>query len=98
MQLNALLASPGFQAWMEGEPLDVASLLYTPAGKPRVSIFSIAHLGEAERMFFVTMLLSAVLAWMRSQPGTTTCARCSTWTRSSASSRPRPTRRRSSRC
>ncbi|MBW6456668.1 MAG: hypothetical protein K0A98_12365, partial [Trueperaceae bacterium] len=72
MQLNALLASPGFQAWMEGEPLDVASLLYTPAGKPRVAIFSIAHLGEAERMFFVTMLLSAVLAWARSQPGTTT--------------------------
>jgi hypothetical protein len=72
MQLNALLASPGFQAWMEGEPLDVASLLYTPAGKPRVAIFSIAHLGESERMFFVTMLLSAVLAWTRSQPGTTT--------------------------
>jgi len=72
MQLNALLASPGFQTWMEGEPLDVASLLYTPAGKPRVAIFSIAHLGDAERMFFVTMLLSAVLAWVRSQPGTTT--------------------------
>jgi hypothetical protein len=72
MQLNALLASPGFQAWLEGEPLDVASLLYTPAGTPRVAIFSIAHLGDAERMFFVTMLLSAVLAWTRSQPGTTT--------------------------
>jgi hypothetical protein len=70
--LNALLASPGFQVWMEGEPLDIAALLYTPAGKPRVSIFSIAHLGDAERMFFVTMLLSAVLAWTRSQPGTTT--------------------------
>jgi hypothetical protein len=72
MRLNALLASPGFRTWMEGEPLDVASLLYTPAGKPRVAIFSIAHLGEAERMFFVTMLLSAVLAWTRAQPGTTT--------------------------
>ncbi len=72
MQLNALLASPGFRTWMEGEPLDVASLLYTPAGKPRVAIFSIAHLGDAERMFFVTMLLSAVLAWTRAQPGTTT--------------------------
>ena len=72
MRLNALLASPGFQTWMEGEALDVASLLYTPAGKPRVAIFSIAHLGDAERMFFVTMLLSAVLAWARSQPGTTT--------------------------
>ena len=72
MQLNALLASPGFKAWMEGAPLDVGSLLYTSAGKPRVAIFSIAHLGDAERMFFVTMLLSAVLAWTRSQPGTTT--------------------------
>lgn len=71
MQLNGLLASPGFQGWMEGEPLDIASLLYTPEGKPRVTIFSIAHLGDAERMFFVTLLLSAILGWMRSQPGTT---------------------------
>jgi hypothetical protein len=71
MQLNALVASPGFQGWMEGEPLDIAAMLYTPEGKPRVTIFSIAHLGDAERMFFVTMLLSAVLGWMRSQPGTT---------------------------
>jgi hypothetical protein len=71
MQLNALLASPGFQGWMQGEPLDIASLLYTAEGKPRVSIFSIAHLGDAERMFFVTMLLSAILGWMRGQSGTT---------------------------
>ena len=71
MQLNGLLASPGFQGWMEGEPLDIASMLYTPEGKPRVTIFSIAHLGDAERMFFVTLLLSAILGWMRSQPGTT---------------------------
>jgi hypothetical protein len=71
MRLNGLLASPGFQAWMEGEPLDVGALLYTPSGHPRVSIFSIAHLGDQERMFFVTMLLSAILGWTRSQPGTT---------------------------
>jgi hypothetical protein len=71
MQLNALLASPGFQGWMEGDPLDIAALLYTAEGKPRVSIFSIAHLGDAERMFFVTMLLSAILGWMRGQSGTT---------------------------
>jgi hypothetical protein len=71
MQLNGLLASPGFQGWMEGEPLDIAAMLYTPEGKPRVTIFSIAHLGDAERMFFVTLLLSAILGWMRSQPGTT---------------------------
>ncbi len=70
MSLNSLLASPGFAAWMEGEPLDVARLLWTPEGKPRVSILSIAHLSEAERMFFVTFLLNEVVAWMRTQSGT----------------------------
>ena len=40
------------------------------AGKPQVAIFSIAHLSDAERMFFVTLLLNAVLAWMRGQSGT----------------------------
>jgi hypothetical protein len=70
MQLNNLLASTGFEAWMEGEPLDAATLLYTGSGKPRVSIMSIAHLSENERMFFVTMLLNQVLTWMRTQPGT----------------------------
>jgi hypothetical protein len=69
MQLNNLLASPGFEAWLEGEPLDVAQFLYTPEGKPRVSIFSIAHLSDGERMFFVSLLLNQVLAWMRAQPG-----------------------------
>ncbi|MCI0360815.1 MAG: ATP-binding protein [Planctomycetaceae bacterium] len=70
MQLNNLLASPGFSVWMEGEPLDIQRLLYTPAGKPRMSILSIAHLTDAERMFFVTILLSEVIAWMRTQSGT----------------------------
>ncbi len=71
MTLNNLLAAPGFAAWMEGEPLDVQSLLYTPEGKPRVSIFSIAHLGDAERMFFVSLLLNQMVGWMRNQSGTT---------------------------
>ncbi|MEO7274649.1 MAG: ATP-binding protein [Vicinamibacterales bacterium] len=70
MQLNGLLAAPGFEQWLEGEPLDPASLLYTPAGKPRVAIFSIAHLGDAERMFFVALLLNQLVAWMRAQSGT----------------------------
>ena len=70
MGLNNLLASPGFAAWMEGEPLDIQRLLYTPAGKPRVSIVSIAHLSETERMFVVTLLLNETLAWMRTQSGT----------------------------
>ena len=70
-KLNNLLASPGFSAWLEGEPLDVGSLLRTAQGRPRVSIFSIAHLPDAERMFFVTLLLNEVVGWMRAQPGTT---------------------------
>ncbi len=71
MLLNGLLAAPGFAQWMEGAPLDPASLLRTPAGKPRVAIFSIAHLGDAERMFFVSLLLNQIVAWMRGQSGTT---------------------------
>lgn len=71
MKLNNLLAAPGFQAWLEGEALDIQSLLYTPAGKPRHAIFSIAHLNDAERMFFVTLLLSQTLGWVRAQSGTT---------------------------
>ena len=69
--INGLLASPGFSAWLEGEPLDIQRIYYTPAGKPRVAIFSIAHLSDAERMFFVTLLLNQVLGWMRTQSGTT---------------------------
>ena len=70
MGINNLVASPGFASWMEGEPLDVGRLLWTPEGKPRVSILSIAHLNDAERMFFVTLLLNEMIAWMRGQSGT----------------------------
>ncbi|VAW31377.1 FIG00495827: hypothetical protein, partial [hydrothermal vent metagenome] len=69
MLLNNILASPAFQAWIEGEPLDIASLLYMPDGRPRHTIFYIAHLPEAERMFFVTLLYSGVESWMRAQKG-----------------------------
>jgi hypothetical protein len=68
--LNNVLASPGAAAWAEGEPLDVQKLLWTSAGKPRIAVLSIAHLSDAQRMFFVTTLLSEVLAWMRTQSGT----------------------------
>lgn len=71
MALNNLLASPGFNAWLEGEPMDIGQILYTPQGKPRIAIFSIAHLDDAERMFFVALLMNQVLGWMRGQPGTT---------------------------
>ncbi|HEY6146235.1 MAG TPA: DUF87 domain-containing protein, partial [Thermoanaerobaculia bacterium] len=71
MKLNNLMASPKFASWLEGEPLDVGAILRTPEGKPRVSIFSIAHLSDAERMFFVTLLANEVVGWMRGQSGTT---------------------------
>ncbi|MFL6233584.1 MAG: ATP-binding protein [Thermoanaerobaculia bacterium] len=71
MAFNNLLGSPNFAAWLRGEPLDVDRLLYTAAGKPRIAVFSIAHLSDRERMFFVALLLNQTLGWMRSKPGTT---------------------------
>jgi hypothetical protein len=71
MQLNNVLASPGFEQWLEGPPLDPGLLLYGEKGKPRVSVISIAHLGDSERMFFVSLLFNQVVAWMRTQTGTT---------------------------
>ena len=71
MKLNSLLASPGFGVWMEGEPLDIQRMFYTPEGKPRVSIFCISHLSDTERTFFVSLLLNQLLGWMRAQAGTT---------------------------
>ncbi len=70
MALNNLIAAPSFAPWMKGEPLDVQRLLFTADGKPRVSVISIAHLGDAERMFVVTLLLGEIVAWMRRQSGT----------------------------
>ena len=70
MRLNNLLAAPGFEAWMQGEPLNAKSLLYTADGKPKISVMSIAHLDDAQRMFFVSMLLNEITGWMREQQGT----------------------------
>ncbi|MCO8121574.1 ATP-binding protein [Stieleria sp. TO1_6] len=70
MRLNNLLASPAFASWLEGDSLSINDLLYTAQGKPRLSILSIAHLSDSERMFFVTILLNELVAWMRRQSGT----------------------------
>jgi len=70
LRINNLLASPGFATWLAGEPLDPGRLLFTESGKPRLSIVSIAHLSDAERMFIVALLLNEVVGWMRTQPGT----------------------------
>ena len=70
MRLNGVLAAPAFETWLEGEPLDPRTLFYTEHGRPRVSVFSVAHLGDAERMFFVSLLLNEIVSWVRRQTGT----------------------------
>ena len=70
MRLNGLVASPSFASWMQGPALDVAALLHSEDGRPRASVIYLSHLGEQERQFIVTLLLSKVVTWMRSQPGT----------------------------
>jgi hypothetical protein len=70
MKFNAVLAAPGFERWFDGEALDPARLLYTRDGRPRAAVFSIAHLGDAERMFFVSLLLNQIVGWMRGLTGT----------------------------
>lgn len=71
MAINNLLAAPGFDTWLQGDPLSIDKLLYTDLGHPKVSVISIAHLNDSERMFFVTLLLSQMVSWMRSQSGAT---------------------------
>lgn len=69
MQLNNIVASPSFSGWTQGVPMDIDSFLYTGEGKPQHAIFTLSHLGDEERMFFVTMLLGRLLGWMRQQEG-----------------------------
>lgn len=70
MLLNNILAAPGFQIWTSGVPLEIEPLMFTAEGKPRHSVFYVAHLNDSERMFFITLLYSAIETWMRSQGGT----------------------------
>ena len=69
LQLNNFLAAPSFQTWLEGQALDIPSLLYTAGGRPRHSVFYLAHLNNTERMFFITLLFTAIETWMRTQSG-----------------------------
>jgi len=69
-QLNNVIASPMFAIWSRGEPLDLGSMLYR-GGRPQHLIFSVAHLDDQQRMFFITLLLEEMLAWTRRQAGTT---------------------------
>lgn len=71
MTFNNLMASPAFQSWLAGDPLDIDKMFYTATGQPRHAVLYIAHLSDSERMFFVTLLLENLLTWMRRQSGTT---------------------------
>lgn len=71
MRLNNLLASPSFEAWRSGQPLDIEGLLRAPDGRPRLSVVYTAHLSDAERLFVTALLLEKVKTWMRRQSGTT---------------------------
>jgi hypothetical protein len=70
LRLNGLVASPSFAEWIQGEPLDMDTLLRAPDGRPRASIVYLSHLSESERVFVVTLLLSKMVSWMRGQAGT----------------------------
>ena len=71
MKLNGLLASSAFAAWAEGEPLAIDSLLTGTDGRTRCAVISVAHLGDQERQFVVSLVLSKLITWMRRQSGTT---------------------------
>ena len=71
MELNNIIAAPSFQSWLQGQSMDISRLLYQPNGRPKVSVFYIAHLSDAERMFMITLILENMLGWMRTLSGTT---------------------------
>ncbi|MEO5763229.1 MAG: helicase HerA-like domain-containing protein [Vicinamibacteria bacterium] len=71
MALNNLLASPQFESWRVGQPLDIPSMLFAADGRPRLSIIYTAHLSEEERFFVTALILDKVKTWMRRQSGTT---------------------------
>ena len=70
LALNNLLASPDFESWREGAPLDPAKLARDKSGRPGCNLFYLAHLDDRERMFFVSRFLDRLWSWTRSQTGT----------------------------
>lgn len=68
LKLNGLLASPSFAAWMEGEPMDIERMIGGEA--TRAAVVYMSHLSDSERQFLVTLLLSKMVTWIRTQPGT----------------------------
>ncbi|MFK7928532.1 MAG: helicase HerA-like domain-containing protein [Myxococcota bacterium] len=69
MKLNAVIASPAFAPWSQGVPMDLDAML-TPAPNAPIHVFTTAHLSDDQRIFFLSTLLNAFVAWSRRQPGT----------------------------
>jgi hypothetical protein len=70
IQLNNLLASPSNAVWMEGQPLDFQTMLYTAEGQPTVCIFHLAHLDNHLQLSTAAVIMSRLTNWMHQQAGT----------------------------
>jgi hypothetical protein len=69
--LNTLLASPTFESWRTGAPLDIASWVAPRAdGRTPAVIVSVAHLDDDERALVLGIILDQLLAWVRTLTGT----------------------------
>ena len=69
VRLNALLASPGFATWLEGDPIDIDGMLRTSDGRPRCAIVTTAHLSDEQRQSVTALVLSKFVTWTRRQGG-----------------------------
>ena len=70
LKLNGLLASPGFKAWATGLPIDIDQMLRNDDGSAKASVVTLSHLEESERHFAITLILSKLISWMKTQQGT----------------------------
>ncbi len=70
MKLNGLLASPSFATWLQGDPIDIGTLLRSPDGRPRASVITTSHLSDEQRQSVTAMVLAKLITWMRQQSGT----------------------------
>jgi len=70
-ELNALIASPTFASWRKGAPLDVGAWMSRDDDRVPITIVSVAHLEDEERMLVLGLVLEQTLAWVRGLSGTT---------------------------
>jgi len=67
--LNSLIASPTFESWRSGAPIDVEGWLRPVNARAPAVIVSVAHLDDEERALVLGVLLEELLAYTRSLPG-----------------------------